>query len=341
MNCFFNSAVLKCLSNENNGINTALLINSESSELKHRLISVCVTRAEKDGLSCLKFLSKYDYDKLCAVYIKSRKVFIGDKGIIPDLHEFPTVEIIDADKIYEKSFNKDIVNGLKSQRTQYISDSAKYENSAAVISRESAKMFSQFVDKAKVLNYILRFIQRNKLHQSSKSGIESTYTLGNITSWGVHTCFESVAEKCSDIYTIGDFPKCTASLLINGFSSAFLQCGKNTEKFTCSLCPEFSEHLCVPELSLAFVCENDYHPYRYSDSGEISQARFLKRNIPHCLTEKLACNEELKDELISSAVFSLYDAMERDNELCRYLQAFENAEKYAALSKKIENLCFE
>ncbi len=58
----------------------------------------------------------------------------------------------------------------------------------------------------------------------------------------------------------------------------------------------------------------------------------------HLLTFAL---EELKDELISSAVFSLYDAMERDNELCRYLQAFENAEKYGVLNKEIENLCFE
>ena len=103
----------------------------------------------------------------------------------------------------------------------------------------------------------------------------------------------------------------------------------------------FNAYTVCPDKFIAFVCENDYHPYRYSDSGEISQARFLKRNIPNRLTEKLACNEELKDELISSAVFSLYDAMERENELCRYLQAFENAEKYEILKKEIKNLCFE
>lgn len=341
MNCFFSSAVLKNLTSENAGIRSAVLIHSESSELMHRLLSSCVARAERNGLSCHKFLSKYDYDKLCAVYIKNRKAFIGDKAIIPDLHEFSTVKIIDADEIYESTLDKSVVGKINSQRKLYISEAEKYESSAAVISRESAKMLFQFVDKAKILNYILRFMQRKGLRQASKDGLESTFTLGSITSWGVHTCFESVAEKCSDVYSICDCTRNIASLLINGFSSAFRQCGKDTEKFTCSLCPEFSEHLCIPELSLAFVCENDYHPYRYSDSGEISQARFLKRNIPHCLTEKLTCNEELKDELISSAVFSLYDAMERDNELCRYLQAFENAEKYEVLNKEIENLCFE
>ena len=267
------------------------------------------------------------------------------KGTVSELLEQSISQVdIEQTKFEEEDYETEETNDEATRYEfgkLYISEAKKYESSAAAISRESAKMLFQFVDKAKILNYILRFMQRKGLRQASKNGLESTFTLGSITSWGVHTCFETVAEKCSDVYSIGDCTRNIASLLINGFSSAFRQCGKDTEKFTCSLCPEFSEHLCIPELSLAFVCENDYHPYRYSDSGEISQARFLKRNIPHCLTEKLACNEELKDELISSAVFSLYDAMERDNELCRYLQAFENAEKYEVLNKKIENLCFE
>lgn len=340
MNCFFDFDVPKKLKNEPNGITAVVLIDSESSFLSHRLISSVVSHAEKQGLSCLKFLSKYDYDKLCAVYIKNRKTLVADKNIIPDLSEFSDAVTINADKIYSPSPDFSVIENLKAQRRAYISDAAKCENSAAVISRETAKIFSQFTNKARVLNYILRFIQRNGLRQASAIGNESVLTLGNITSWGVHTCFESIAEKCSDVYTICDCTKYTASLLINGFSSAFCQCGKSTEKFVCSLCPEFSEHLCVPELSLAVVCENDYHPYRCSESGEISVKRFLKRPVPPYFIEKLGCNEELKDELIDAAVFALYDAMEKDNELCRYLQELESPEKYEILEKEVVKTCF-
>lgn len=146
MNCFFSSAVLKNLTSENAGIRSAVLISSESSELVHRILSSCVARAERDGLSCLKFLSKYDYDKLCAVYIKNRKIFIGDKAIIPDLHEFSTAKTVDADLIYESTLDKSVVGKFNSQRKLYISEAEKYESSAAVISRESAKMLSQFVE---------------------------------------------------------------------------------------------------------------------------------------------------------------------------------------------------
>ena len=340
MNCFFDFDVPKRLKNEPNGITACVLIAYESSFLKHRLMSCIVSCAEKQGLSCVKFLSKYDYDKLCAVYVRNRKTFIADKDIIPDLSEFPDAVTINADKIYFPSPDLSVIEKLKKQRRAYISDAAKCENSAAVISRETAKMLSQFTNKAKVLNYILRFIQRNGLRQSAEKGSESVMTLGNITSWGVHTCFESIAEKCSDVYTICDCTKYTASLLINGFSSAFCQCGKSTEKFVCSLCPEFSEHLCVPEMSLAFVCENDYHPYRCSEYGEISVRRFLKRPVPAYLAEKLGCNEELKDDLIDGCVFALYDAMEKDNELCRYLQAFESPEKYELLENEVKKVCF-
>jgi len=340
MNCFFDLNASKSLRNENNGVNTAVFLKSESSFLKHRLLASCASRAEKEGLSCLRFLSKYDYDKLCAVYIKNRKTFVADKDIIPDLSEFSAAVTVNADKISDREAEKSTVDALKSRRRAYISEAAACEKSAAVISRETAKAFSQFTDRAKILNYILRFIQRNGLRQPSETGCENVWTLGNVTSWGVHTCFESVAEKCSDVYTVCDCTKHTASLLISGFSAAFCQCGKRTERFVCSLCPEFSEHLCIPEMSLAFVCENDYHPYRYSDSGEISVRRFLKRPVPEYFIEKLTCNEELKDELIDRAVFSLYDAMEKDNELCRYLQAFESPEKYEALEKEVQFLCF-
>ena len=82
------------------------------------------------------------------MYIKNRKIFIGDKAIIPDLHEFSTVKIIDADGIYESTLDKSVVGKINSQRKLYISKAEKYESSAAVISRESAKMLFQFVDKA-------------------------------------------------------------------------------------------------------------------------------------------------------------------------------------------------
>lgn len=340
MNCFFDFNAPKNLKEKPNGISSAVFIDSQSSFVKHRLMASLALDAEKRGLLCRKYLSKYDYDKLCALYIKSKKTLVADKDIIPDLSEFPHAVTVNADKIYASAPELAVIEKLKSRRSSYISAAAKYESSAACVARENAKLFSQFVQKARILNYILRFMQRNGLRQSSEKGVQSVSVLGSITSWGVHTCFESIAEKCSDIYAICDCTKHTSSLLINGFASAFSQCGKDSEKFVCSLCPEFSEHLCVPEMSLAFVCENEYHPYRCSEYGEISLKRFLKRPLPPYLTEKLECGEALKDELIDSAVFSLYEAMESDNELCRYLQAFEADEKYGLLENEVKKACF-
>lgn len=335
MNCFFDQNTITGLLDKDNGIDRIISLKGKSTFIKHRLISDCIISAKKQGYYCNKFLSKYDYDKFCAAYIKSKKLLIIDSELLKNLYQNIDLIQINTDELFGISEFSDSFLNLFSKKALKISDAEKYEESAAVLLRENALTFSRFADKAKILNYVLRFMQRNALRQSNASANENMWTISNITPWGIHTCYETVAEFGSDIFIISDCTKHIASALINGFSCAFIQCGKSVEKCVCSLCPEYAEHLLIPELSLAFVCENNYHSYPYDDTAVISSHRFLKFPISKTVYEQTRKNEIFAENLIDKSVFSLFDALETDNEINNYLLEFENSESYEKTSNFI------
>ncbi len=335
MNCFFNRNTITDILGKANGIDRIISLKGKSTFIKHRLISDCIINAKNHGYCCNKFLSKYDYDKFCAVYIKCKKLLVIDSELLKNAYQDIEITQINTDELFEISELSTSFLNLFSKKALKISNAEKYETSAAALLRENALTFSRFTDKAKILNYVLCFMQRNALRQNNIPANENILTISNTTPWGIHTCYETVAEFGPDVFIISDCTKHIASALINGFSCAFIQCGKSVEKCVCSLCPEYAEHLLIPELYLAFVCENNYHSYPYDDAAVISSRRFLKSPVPKSIYEQIRENEILAENLIDKSVFSLFDALETDNKINNYLLEFENGERYEKASNFI------
>lgn len=128
-------------------------------------------------------------------------------------------------------------------------------------------------------------------------------------------------------------------MLLSGLSELFRSYGYNTISFKCSLTDE-TEHLCIPDLSLAFLSDNDYHSLPYGHSGEIHTQRFLLSQPPQSVCFQTVLNNERIDEHISKAIFSMFDAMEIENSVSKLLTDEQTQAKLKHFSLMITNDIF-
>lgn len=317
-----------------------MFLEGKSTYIKSKLMSETALFCENNGLLCERYLSKYDYDKLSAVYIPAKKLLIADSVLFSAYPE-TGVKIINTDKLFNLTaadFPESIISNEK-KASILKSDAAKFENAVKTLYYENKKTVMPYINRAKILNYILRFIKRSSLSQSEKAGKSRKKSLCAVTPWGIHTCYETVMLTCKNVIVIKDEFRCIADMLIHGLSEAFNQCGKDTVVCTCSIDQNVFEHLIVPELSLAFFTSNREHPYPFGDTGVISASRFYKEELKSSDKSSLLWNNELCDGFIDEAVYSLFEALEADNSICDFMNRYLIEEKYSkTLSELKENL---
>ena len=285
-------------------------IKGSCTLLKSKVLYDIANEASNAGLSCEKFLSPFDYDKVAGIYIKGKNSLIYDSEYYTS--GFVEKKTFDIDEISNPDIQSKRIAELETKKNVFLSCFAKEKNSASILQKENDYLTMKYISKPKILNYILRFISRNKFTPSEHTGTASVRTLGSITAWGVHCLYETILEECNRIFTVSGKVKHINSLLISGLAEAFMQYGYDVTVFKCSLTGE-AEHLCIPELSLAFLSDNDYHTLPYGQAGEIHCERFLKSNIPENIRFQTVLNNEQIDDCISKAVFAMFDALEIQN----------------------------
>ncbi len=317
-----------------------IFLEGKSAHIKSRLMCETALFCENNGLLCEQYLSKYDYDKLSAVYIPAKKLLIADSVLFSAYPE-TGVKTVNTDELFNlisADFPESIILNEK-KAAGLKSDAAKFENAVNTLYRENKKTVMPYINRAKILNYILRLIKRSALSQSETAGKSKTKSLCAVTPWGIHTCYETVMLTCKDVIVIKDEFRCVADMLIHGLSEAFNQCGKDTVVCTCSIDRNVFEHLIIPELSLAFFTSNREHHYPFGDTGVISASRFYKEELKPSDKSSLLWNNELCDGFIDEAVYSLFEALEADNSICDFMNGYLIEEKYSkTLSELKESL---
>lgn len=314
-----------------------IFLEGRSTYIKSRLMCETALFCETKGLLCERYLSKYDYDKLCAVYIPAKKMLIADSVLFSAYPE-TGVKTVNTDELFNLTaadFPESIILNEK-KISELKSDAAKFENAVKTLFHENKKTVMPYISRAKILNYILRFMQRSSLSQSERTGKNIEKSLCAVTPWGIHTCYETVMLTCKDVIVIKDEFRCVADMLICGLCKAFNQCGKDTVVCTCSIDRNVCEHLLVPELSLAFFTSNREHPYPFGDTGVISASRFYKEELKPSDRSSLLWNNELCDGFIDEAVYSLFEALEADNSVCDFIDGYLNEEKYSKTLSELQ-----
>ncbi len=317
-----------------------IFLEGKNSYIKSKLISEAALFCENKGLLCERYLSKYDCDKLCAVYIPAKKELIADSVLFSAYPE-AGVKTVNTDSFFDLTaadFPESVILSEK-KASELRSDAAKFENAVKMLFHENKKTLTPYINRAKILNYILRFIKRNSLSQSERTGKSVKKSLCAVTPWGIHTCYETVMLSCREVIVIKDEFRCVADILIRGLSEAFNQCGKDAVVCTCSIDPNVCEHLMIPELSLAFFTSNREHPYPFGSTGVISASRFYQEELKPSDKSSLLWNNELCDGFTDEAVYSLFEALEADNSVCDFTDGYLNEERFMqALSELKENL---
>lgn len=317
--------------------NKILILDGSCSKLKSKLLEELCVCAKSRGLLLEKFYSPYDYDSICAIYIKKLRYFIIDNDFT-DYAPGNSIKI-DTDKVFSESINKAEISKNLTKRNILLSNLARAENSARLLFAENKRIMSKYVCKPKILNFVLRFAMRNKLYQSEEIGKCSVRTLSSITAWGVHSFYETIYEHQSNIISLSGPHRNASSILISGLNEMFCQCGYDTTLYKCSLTGD-NEHLSIDRLSLAFVTDNDYHTIPYGEAGRIHTNRFINFKIPESAKLQAILNEEQADNFIGDAVFSAFDALEVQNKSSDNLYDLIDEEKKENLTNEIISLVF-
>lgn len=337
MKYFYSSeSIQNIIDNCGGGLNIIVLKGS-CPMIKSRLMKSLAGTAEAKGLTSDFFLSPLSYENNVCVYIKGNNSLICDSEYFTDSRG--NAKLYDIDSICGLQNDSKIISDLKKRKGIFLSYAAKEKNSALLLERENRRLSSKYISKPKILNYILRFISRNKLQHCRRKGEICTRFLSSVTAWGVHSLYETVFESCERIFTLSGKVRGINSMLISGLSEAFLQYGYNVTVFKCSLTGE-SEHLCIPELSLAFFSDNDYHTLPYGRTGEIHTERFFSSEIPSDIRFRMMLNNEHIDDYISNAVFSAYDALEMQSSVSDMFFDDENDCFYEKLNPMIISAVF-
>lgn len=310
MKYFFSSESVDSIINGCGSELNVFSIKGSCPLLKSKALYEIANEASNNGLSCEKFLSPFDYDKLAGVYIKGKNSLIYDSEYYTS--GFCETKTFDIDEIGNSGVQSKRIAESETKKNVFLSCFAKEKNTASILQKENDYLIMKYISKPKILNYILRFISRNKFMPTERTGTSSVRSLSAITAWGVHCLYETVLEDCNRIFTVSGKIKHINSLLISGLAEAFVQYGYDVTVFKCSLTGE-AEHLCIPALSLAFLSDNDYHTLPYGQSGEIRCERFLRSKIPENIRFQTVLNNEQIDDCIGKAVFAMFDALEIQN----------------------------
>ncbi len=339
MKYFFTcESVQSITDNCENKIN-AFALKGSCPLIKSKLLYEIANEAGLSGMTCEKFLSPFNYEELACVYIKRKNCIVYDSEYLDCPPE--GAKTINIDELCGGELPTERIEKLERNKYKTLSRAAKEKNSAAVLQKENERLSKKYISKAKILNYILRFVGRNGAAPSGKVGKMSVRSISGITAWGVHSLYETVFEDCNRIYTVTGTLRHANTMLISGLCEAFLQLGCDVTVFKCSLTGE-AEHLCVPSLCIAFLSDNDYHFLPYIQSGEIHTERFLKSKLPESVSFRINLNEEQIDDYIGRSVFSMYDALEMHNALSDLLfdaqnEYFDNKLKPRIISEVLDN----
>ncbi|MBR6532991.1 MAG: hypothetical protein IKT44_00990 [Clostridia bacterium] len=281
-----------------------------------------------------------DPQSLDAVILPDKKTVILD-GTAPHTLDpvYPAVceEILNFGQFWDsgKIGKSDEIITVTDQNKALHKTAAKYLNAAGQIMLDSYKIALSCTKKAQVKTFAEKMCKKYIPHKSG-TPYEWVAFLGGITPNGIITYPETVINSCENLVIISDKFHTVSNGIMNEIRNYCLINGYEIIAIKNPFLPTLlTDHIIIPELSLAFVTETQDIQFEY-DARRIHSRRFTSNKMLHNSKERLKLNRKITKSLLDSASNTLDKAKAVHDKLESY---YINAMDFEALDEFTEKFC--
>lgn len=314
----------------------AYIIKGGPGTGKSSFMKYVTRKATEKGINCVLCPCSSDPDSLDALIMPEKKVVILD-GTAPHTLDpkYPAVceeilnfgEFWESEKLKGKSEIIEITNQNKALHTT----ASRYLQAVGQLMLDNYKTALTCTQKTKVLNFAEKLCNRY-IEKSGGKPYEWVRFIGGIGPKGVISFPQTIENICNEIVVISDYYGAASNIIIEQVRQNALESGYEIITLKNPFLPSLiTDHIIIPELSLAFVTENSYINFK-NDSRRIHARRFTTNKLLHQSKERLKFNKKAITHLLNSASDTLLLAKTTHDQLeSYYIEAmnFNELEKFA------------
>ena len=187
-----------------------------------------------------------------------------------------------------------------------------FQEAAASLHEENRQLLAPCIDKAAVLRFLFRFLQKKngRILCREKTGATVEHReISGMTGWGIQTLYTPFAVRGLETIVLKDNIGAVSETLLNGLAALCTQNGLSVRLFHCGLTGA-AEHCVIPALSAAFFTENCSHPFPLRAKETIPASRFVHLPAFAETLPEVRFNAAAANEMLEEAVFSQLEADE-------------------------------
>lgn len=181
---------------------------------------------------------------------------------------------------------------------------------------DSYRIAAEHLDTEKVARYAARVARKEFGARKGTRGKESIRFLSAVTAEGVTAFTDTPQALCGRIYLIEDDYGAVSRLILNALRSHALEAGLDIISCYCVTSPfEKLEHVLIPQIGVAFLTSNRYHPFAVDCHRHIHAKRFMDMEALGAKRQRLSFNRKAIGELLGEASRLLGEAKTLHDEL--------------------------
>ena len=225
---------------------------------------------------------------------------------------------IDAEKLHQCT---DEVKALFARNALLRSRAARYIASAGSLLLDSRRAVACSANFDKVRRYVKRLCTR-VMPRTEGIGSEELRLLSAVTPKG-EMFYQGTAQALADKFIVfRDDYGAVSRLLLELIRAEALTRGYHIITCPCAMHPEDKiDHILIPELKLAFLTDNRWHPVHLPSVQAVRCTRFLDRENLAAYRARLRFNERAAAELLEQASALMAQAKSCHDELETYYRA--------------------
>lgn len=324
---------------------STLIIKGPAGSGKSTLIKRAVEKLNEDG-SCELIHCSQDAQSLDGAILNDRSVTLVD-ATSPHIVE-PSLaglsqkvvslyDFFNSDTL--KTYEKAIINAYEGEKS-YGARAQSFIRAAGMLLSSNEKLSARCINRDKLLSFTTRLCSREIKGKKGKIGEIKIRYLSAICENGVIMFTDTVEKMCGKIIKIEDTPSAVAPILLEAITSAATRAGYDV--YVC-LCPlsdnDKIDHVIIPELSLAFMTSNKFHPIKIENVKTIHTSRFYDKEKLCEYAIRTSFTRRAAREILKEAAVFIKKKMQCHTRLENYyVQACDFEKRDAYFDTFIKNL---
>lgn len=314
----------------------AIIIKGGPGTGKSSFMKFVAAKAEDRGYTVELCICSSDPNSLDGIIIKEIKTVILD-GTPPHVVEpkYPAVceEILNLGDFWDrnklKENHKEII-AVTDENKRLHKTVSRYLSACGQLMHDNLKLARGYTDTKKVYNFALKKAEKYIPRKTQQNSNEWRRFVGGVTPLGVVSYINSAIKPYKTKIVIEDKYGAVSAAAMSAIRETAINRGYEIITLENPFLPsEMIDHILIPELSLAFVSENDYNSIE-GDARRIHARRFADSAHQHKARSRMIFNRRVARELLITAVQTLQRAKTVHDKIEKY---YVEAMDFEAIAK--------